>query len=158
MHLKKRQGSVYVVVVGVFLVISLFTAFMATELNQTIYQMHAHSLQMRAYYLNLEAEETTAAVLLKDENKLLNGLVYPKTDRMEHLENGHVIGESVITLRQEKHKYYDVQEDWVVAYVETTIKDDRVTNRGSDFHYKGTVMILKKNPIVQLYNVSPESI
>ena len=64
----------------------------------------------------------------------------------------------MITLTKEVHSYYGTDEDWVVARVETTIPDVRGDRIGEPFTYTGSVMILLSNPIVQLYNISPESL
>lgn len=156
--IQKRKGSAYLLVVIVFLVLSLFTTLMVTSLNQSIFQMHTYALQMKAYYLNHEAEEAVVAILLDNSNDLLEHLAYPQTDSMEHTDGSEVIGESVITLTKEVHSYYGTDEDWVVARVETTIPDVRGDRIGEPFTYTGSVMILLSNPIVQLYNISPESL
>lgn len=153
-----RQGSTYLLVVVVFLLISLFTALMVSSLNQTIYQMHAYALQTRAHFLNREAQDTVVAVLLDNQNELLKRVSHPQSDVFVHTDGLDVIGESEITLTKETHKYYTEDEEWVVARITTTIPDVRGDRLGEPFVYRGTVMILLKNPIVQLYNILPESL
>ena len=157
-RLKKRRGSAYLLVIVILIAISVFTSLMITMLNRSIFHMNTYALQMRAYYLNREAQETVAAVLLDDDADLLQNMDYPRTDSMTHEYDGQVLGESTITVDKEIHRYYGDDTDWIVAHVETTIPDTRPDRAGKSFPFNGTVMILLDNPVVQLYNISPESL
>lgn len=153
-----HSGSTYLLVVVVFLLISLFTTMIVSSLNQTIYHMNAYALQSKAYYLNREAQDAVVAVLLDDQSERLKNLSYPCSDSMTHTDESGMLGKSEISLSREFHEYYSENEEWVVARIVTTIPDVRGNRAGEPFTYTGTVMILLKNPIVQLYNISPESL
>ena len=158
MKLRKRQGSAYLLVVVVFVCISVFTTLLVTVLNRSIFHMHTYAMQMQAYYLNHEAQEAVVAILLDDDRDLLQNMEYPQTDSMTHTFESETLGESEITVSEEVHPYYGTDAAWIVARVVTTIPDKRSGREGESFSYSGTAMLLKENPIVQLYNISPDSL
>lgn len=157
---KKRTGSAYLVVLMIFLSISLFSTLMISSVNHSIARSHAHSLQLKAYYLNQEAQEVAVAVLRKDEDKLLkelaskSGAAAQRTDTMTHRnkKTNQEIGTSTITLKKEQAPYYGANEDWIVAEVTTVIPDERASKKGANFTFQAKVKLLAKNPIIQIYN------
>jgi hypothetical protein len=158
-RLHRRKGSTYLLVVVVFIFVSLFSALMLSNVSQSIFQINTYGLQMQCYYLNQQAAEATVAVLLDNDNELLNGMSYPQVDTMTHTESsGTVLGNSKITLTKEEHDYYGESKEWAVARIVTTIPDHRASRSGNDFNYVGSVMILIENPLVQLYNINPDDI
>lgn len=153
-----RQGSGYLLVIIVFLVVSLFATLMLSSLGNAIYQTHTYSMKMQSYYLTKEAADATVAVLLSDDNALLKTLTYPQTDTMPHSSGGEVIGSSEITLTKELHDYYGENKEWIVARIKTEIPDQRGSRAGEQFVFEGSVMILLENPMIQLYNINPDTL
>ncbi len=165
---KSRKGSAYLYVVIIFLFVTLFSAIMFSMLQQSVYQTHTYSLRMKAFYLTKEAADATVAVLLEvpektlanpDPKPLIKTMSYPATDTMTHTVNKTtVVGTSVITLTKEKHDYYGESKDWIVANITTTIPDERNTKPGTTtgavYTFKGSVMILWENSMIQLYNIT----
>ena len=158
--LKKTRynGFVYAYVIGVFLVVTLFSTLVITEINQAITENHIRSMSMKSYYLCYQAADATVASLTMDENELLRNLPNPPTGNIIHTDNtsGETIGESNIHLKEEYHEYYGKNKKWIVAYIETKIPDERVSHKGEDFCFEGSVMILADNSDVRIYNVNPK--
>lgn len=158
MKFRKRKGGAYLLVIAVFLFVSLISTLMLSTISQSVYQTHVYGMQMQSYYLTNQAADATVAVLLADDNLLLNSMSYPQTDTMIHTdESGTVLGSSQIRLAKERHDYYGDNKEWIVAYIETKIPDQRGSREGEDFSYKGSVMILVENPLIQLYNINPDN-
>ncbi len=164
MKLKKRTGSSYLIVIVAFIFVSLFSALLLSELDQSIYTTNSYALQMQAYYLNHEAASATVAALLQDDGsgkynyETLSSTYFASESTMEHTYNGNHLGTSHIRLSKEQHDYYEVNKNWIVATINTEIADNRAGNTTGKYTYKGTVMILCENPIVQLYNIDPASL
>lgn len=159
--LKKRTGAVYLLVIVVFVFVSMFSAMMLSSISQSIYQINTYGLQMQCSYFNQQAADATVAALLDSGNELLNSDVgYPRVDTMTHkaLDGTTVLGESKITLKKENHDYYGESKAWAVAEIETTMPDPRAANKDGNVSYVASLMVLVENPIVQLYNINPESI
>ncbi len=157
--LKKKRGSAQFFVIAALVLISVFSAFIITTLQSDIYQLHAYSLQMQAYYLADEAASASVSALLADDDVslLLTGN-FPMEDTMKHVVDGKEIGSSHITMDRETHSYYDEDKEWVVIRIVSTVPDVRAERRGEDFSYRMTVMVLADNPLVQLYNIDPDEI
>lgn len=156
---KKRKGSVYLIVVMIFLFVSLFSALMLQTLSQSIFQTHMYGMNMKCYYLSRQTADAVVAALLQHNNELLNDLHTTMNDSMEHLnEAGEPVGNSHIVLRKERHTYYDENKEWVVAYITTTIPDERGSRQGETYTYEMTLMILVENPLIQLYDIDPDSL
>lgn len=156
MKLRKRKGSAYLLVVVVFLFVSLFSALIFSNVSQSIFQLNTYGLQMQCYYLTQQASEAAVAVLLSDNNALLQSETsYPQEDTMIHygIDGTTYLGKSKITLTKESHDYYGESKRWAVARIVTTIPDPRASRDGEDFSYTGSVMVLVENPVVQLYNI-----
>lgn len=161
------KGSTYIYVIGVFLVVSMLTTLSVSQLNQSIYENHAYNMQMQCYYLTYEAADATVYVLTDDykENRdLLRHMDYPQTNEIKHYDpevanpdESDIIGVSSITVTKEIHDYYGEDREWAVATITTTIPDKRGSRMGEDFSYVGSVMILMDNPVVQIYNINPNS-
>lgn len=156
---KKRKASAQLFVIGALLLISVFAALVLRTLQQDIYQLHAESLQMRAYYLADEAASAAVSALLADDDAslLLTGN-FPMQDRMVHTYDGEVQGHSDISMTEETHLYYEQEKEWIVIRITTAIPDNRAGRAGEDFTYSITVMVLVDNPLVQLYNINPDDI
>ncbi len=158
-RLRKRRGSAQIFVIAALVLISVFTAYVIHVLQADTYQIHAYSLQMQAYYLANEAASASVSALLADDDEsLLNTGTFPMQDRMTHTKDGKEIGISEIFVCEEKHDYYNEEKDWIVIRIETNIPDNRANRRGESFGYEMTVMILKENPLVKLYNIDPDDI
>ena len=158
-----RNGFAYAYVIGVFLVVSLFASLILFELNQAITENHIRSMSMKSYYLCYQAADATVAALTMDDNDVINDMInhsnYHRTDKIFHTdETNNNIGESSITLEKEPHKYYGKNKEWIVAYIETRIPDERAYRKGEDFIFKGSVMILLDNPEVRIYNINPDNL
>ncbi len=157
----KRRGSTYLLVIVAFVFISLFSGLMLSNLSQTIFQLNTYGLQMQCYYLTRQAADATVAVLLDNNNQLLNSLNGSggMTDLMTHTDgNGAVLGTSTITLTKEYHDYYNENKEWAVATIRTTIQDPRAPRAGQDFTYTGSVSILIDNPLIRLYNIDLDTL
>lgn len=156
---KKKNGSAQIIVIAALLLISVFAALVLRTLQQDIYQLHAESLQMRAYYLADEAASAAVSALLADDDAslLLTGS-FPMQDRMVHTYGGKVQGHSDISMTEEMHLYYEQEKEWIVIRITTAIPDNRAGRAGEDFTYSITVMVLVDNPLVQLYNINPDNI
>ena len=156
---KKHGGSAQFIVIAALVIISVFSAYIIHLLQNDIFQMHAYSLQMKAYYLSDEAASASVSALLADDDEsLLKTGIFPMHDTMTHIANGERIGVSDISMTKEVHPYYEENKDWIVIRIRTTIPDDRAERLGEDFTYSMTVMVLAENPLVQLYNINPDDI
>lgn len=155
----KKRGSAQIFVIAALVLISVFSAFVIRVLQADTYQIHAYSLQMQAYYLANEAASASVSALLADDDEsLLETGTFPMHDRMVHKNDGKEIGTSDINMCIEKHNYYNEEKEWVVIRIETNIPDNRAARRGEAFGYEMTVMVLRENPIVRLYNINPDEI
>ena len=163
----KRTGSAYMLVIVVFLFVSVFSAIMMSNLGQTIFQTNAYAMQMQCYYMGNQAAKATVAALLEVQKDPDGGeqktvirsdyLNYKNQNKMEHKDkDGNVLGTSVITLYEKPYPYEGELKDWIVGYITTTMTDRRANRQGDDFTYESTVMILKDNPLIQLFNLIPE--
>ncbi len=156
---KERDGSVQIYVIAALVLISVFSAYLIHLLQSDIFQMHAYSLQMQAYYLADEAASAAVSALLADdEASLLATGTYPMHDTMVHTAAGSQIGVSSIDVTKEIHPYYDEDKVWVVIRIETSIPDPRAGRSGEDFSYGTVVMVLADNPLIQLYNIDPNDL
>ena len=120
MKLRKRKGSAYLLVVVVFLFVSLFSALIFSNVSQSIFQLNTYGLQMQCYYLTQQASEAAVAVLLSDNNALLQSeTAYPQEDTMIHygIDGTTYLGKSKITLTKESHDYYGESKRWAVARI-----------------------------------------
>ena len=156
---KKRSGSAQFFVIAALVLISVFSAYIIHVLQADIYQMHAYSLQMQAYYLADEAASASVSALLADDDEsLLNTGVFPMSDVLTHTADGEEIGVSRIDMCRETHPYYDENKEWIVIRIKTAIPDDRAGRAGEEFTYSETVMVLVENPLVRLYNIDPDDV
>lgn len=160
----KRKGATYLLVIIVFIFVSLFSTLILSNVSQSVYQFNAYSLQMQCFYLNRQAADATVVALLTEDdvgNTLLktSRTSFPKVDTMTHTaSDGTLLGSSTITLTKENYDYYGESKEWAVARIETSIPDPRGSRRGEDFNYSGSVMVLVENPLIQLYNINPDSL
>ena len=154
----RRRGSSFLLVVVIFCVVSVFASLMVTMLNRSVFQLNTYAVQMRAYYLNHEAQEAVVAALLDNDCEVMKYSSYPRTDSMTHSYELEELGQSTIVLTKEIHPYYGTDRVWAVARIHTTVPDSRPDHDGQEFSFEGTVMVLFDNPVVQLYNISPESL
>ncbi len=156
---KKRKGAAQLFVIGALILVSVFSTYVIKKLQADIYQMHAYSLQMQAYYLAEEAASASVSALLADDDaSLVQTGAFPIQDQMIHTSNGAQIGTSQIRVTKEVHNYYNENKDWIVVRVNTSVPDTRAQRRGQPFTYSMTVMILRENPLIQLYNIDPDEI
>lgn len=156
---KKKAGSSHIIVLGVLVLISVFTVYIINVLQNDIYQINAYSLQMQGYYLCHEATSAAISALLEgDDEALIYTNDFPMTDSMTHTFDDEEIGESVITMSKEQHPYYEIESTaWIVIDVTTTIRDSR-NGHSSDFTYMTTSLVLVDNPIIQLFNKDPSEL
>ena len=156
---KKRGGSAQFIVIAALVLISVFSAYIIHVLQSDIYQIHAYSLQMQAYYLADEAASASVSALLADDDvSLLKTGTFPMQDQMIHTVSGGEIGVSEITMTKETHTYYSENKEWIVIRIQTGIPDTRAERRGETFTCSLTVMVLADNPLIQLYNINPDDV
>jgi len=152
---KRKKGSVLLFVVCIFLFVLLFSSLALKNLSQAIYQTNIYGIQMQQYYLNREAVEVIVAVLRADDNDLLENFDNPRQERLTHSDDdGNYLGYSTIYLQKVKADYYGQDLDWIKATITTYTVDKRASSDGDLLEYVGELMVLVKNPIVQLYNKS----
>ena len=155
----KKSGSAQFFVIGVMIVVSVFSAYIIHVLKSDIYQIHAYSLQMKAYYLADEAASAAVSALLADDEvSLINTGSFPMSDSMDHYEDGEYIGTSSIKMCKEIHPYYSEDKDWIVIYITTSVPDNREGRTEDSFSYSMTCMVLVDNPLIQLRNISSEDL
>lgn len=145
----RKRGFTLIVVIGIFLFVSTSLIFLASSINNRIYQNYRYALQMKGYYLTIKSADIVVAALLKDDN--YKKMSYPKTDKIVHFDESKEIGESEIVLSKEIHPYYEDDKDWIVVNIKTMLENNE--NSTMEFSYIGNVMILIENPIIQLYDI-----
>lgn len=156
---RKRGGSAQFFVIAALVLVSIFSAYIIHVLQADIYQMHAYSLQMQAYYLADEAASASVSALLADDDaSLLKTGSFPMHDEMIHTVSGEEIGRSEIDMCRETHPYYEENKEWIVIRIRTTIPDNRAGREGKPFPYSVTVMVLSENPLIRLYNIDPDDV
>ena len=159
---KKKVGSSHIIVLGVLVLISVFSVYIVNQLQNAIYQINAYSMQMQAYYLSYEATTASISALLADDEAALlyNTDGFPMNDSMTHTFDGVTVGYSEIVMLRKVYPYYEVESaDWVQIDVTTTIPDHRLGRpEGSDFTYQTRSLVLVDNPMVQLFNKDPSEL
>ena len=161
-RLKKRKGVVSLFAIGAFIVISVLTFYIISVIRNDIYQMHAYRLQMQAQFLADEAASAAVSALLMDDSASLLDTTDWSVDvlesRMDHIYHNQTVGQSSITMQGAVAEYYGDPKDWIIITVNTTIEDPRPENTTGQFTYMMTVVVLKDNPLIQIYNIDPEAL
>ncbi len=159
-RMKKRKGVVSLFAIGAFVVISVLTFYIIAVIKNDIYQMHAYRLQMQAQFLADEATSAAVSALLMDDTASLldttDWSVEILESTMDHIYHNQTIGQSHITMQGAVGEYYHVNKDWIVITVNTTLEDPRPENTTGQFTYMMTAVILKDNPLIQIYNIDPD--